>query len=162
MSSYGYTAPVTATQSSGDFTVKGGDVIGSDAQGDTKLNLEDSRARIIVDNAVKLDAQATGVTMIEPLRSVANTDSPVTCDTADQFILVDASSGSVVINLPSAATAGSGRSYHIKSKGSHGGNSVTVTRANAGHGNIDGGASIALENFSAVCVISDGSNWWVY
>ena len=111
---------------------------------------------------MKLDAQATGVTMIEPLRSVANTDSPVTCGTADQFILVDASSGSVVVNLPSAATAGSGRSYHIKSKGSHGGNTVTVTRANAGHGNIDGGASIALENFSAVCVISDGSNWWVY
>ncbi len=72
----------------------------------------------------------------------------------EQFILVDATSGSVVITLPSGI---SGRVYTVKhTSGSHG-----VSVIGTGGDTIDGETTQDLILFDALKVVSDSTNWFI-
>lgn len=76
----------------------------------------------------------------------------------DKLILVDATSGSVTISLPAAATAGNGFRISIKKIDSSG-NTVT-TDANSSE-TIDGAlTSVLSTQYDTDNLISDGSNWY--
>ena len=132
---------------------------GTDPDGDSGLTIADGEVGIRTDGAEQLTATDEGVTMRVPIRSVSASDSPVSVDLDDFFILVDASAGAVEINLPSAVTAAR-RRYIIKDKGNASSNSVTVS---ATAGNVDGFDEVAISNsFSAINFVSDGSDFWVF
>lgn len=91
------------------------------------------------------------------VRSIsANTTLDTT--TTDYIVLASSSSGAITITLP---TATSGRKLVIKdSGGAAATNNITVQRA--GGALIDGLTTIILdENYQAVTLVSDGTNWWV-
>jgi hypothetical protein len=76
----------------------------------------------------------------------------------DQIVLVDSTSGTVAITLPSAATM-PGRRYTVKDwKGQSATHNITVgTTASQ---KIDGSSTSVLStNYQAIEVASDGANW---
>ena len=62
---YGQTKPIEATTD--DLTIGGGDLIGSDSGEDTRLRLIESRAQLVVDNAIMVDCQPSGVGIAQAL-----------------------------------------------------------------------------------------------
>lgn len=134
-----------------------GSVQGSDSDGNTGLTIGEGVFGLRADGVEQLRGSTQGVTMRQPFVAIDSTDSPFTVQANDFLILVDTSGGSVEINLPSAVTSAN-LSYIIKDKGAANVNSITVTAA---AGNIDGLASIVLQNTRASTrLFSDGANWW--
>ena len=157
-----------------DVTVAGGDIIGSDTGGDTKLSLTESRAQVVVDNAVKLDAQPTSVTIstgagqglsvdangattiASPIRTIT-ADGTLTA--ADCVVMLDTSGGTLTLTLPAASTIEAGRRFLLKDKGAAGSNAAAVQCASS---TIDGAGSITIsENYAAVGLFTDGANWFI-
>lgn len=165
---------------SGDITVIGGDVVGSDPQQDTKVTLTTSRAQLVVDNAVRIDAQPTtvdltvgagqGLTvnadgktiMAVPFRSVDSDDSPVTLAAADAVIAVDTSGGAVTINMPNPTTVESGRNFTIIDTGSAGTNAITVADSTSSS-LINGQNSQTIDqNRGSFGVFCSGAEWLIH
>ena len=63
----------------------------------------------------------------------------------------------ITVNLPAAATAGSGYKYQIKNLSAN-----TITVDPSGSETIDGAATFALSSqYSSITAICDGSNWFI-
>jgi hypothetical protein len=77
----------------------------------------------------------------------------------DNTILADATGGAITITLPSPGTI-AGRIYTIKKIGSGGiDNALTITPTS---GTIDGGSNYIIYNdWTFVCLQTDGTNWYV-
>lgn len=169
-----YQRPVTIAPD--DLTIQGGDIIGSDADGDTKIALIDSRAQLVVDGAVRVDAQPSAVTLdvgvgpgvkldangktvlAVPYRSVGSADSPVTVATTDGIIAVDTTGGPVTLVFPSPATFPTGQFVRVFDLGNAGTNAITVQCVGF---NIGGQASPHLidADREKVEISSTGSEW---
>jgi hypothetical protein len=76
-----------------------------------------------------------------------------TLTNADNFVIANGTA--LTMTLPSAATAGAGRSYLIKNASTSGLLTVASTS-----GNIDNSVSVVLAPLNAARYISDGSQWW--
>lgn len=89
--------------------------------------------------------------------SKAFADTGYTLTTSDYTVLVDATGGATVINLPSASTV-TGFIFVIK-KTDASANTVTVTPS--GGQTIDGAANRVLSyQYSAITLQSNGTNWF--
>lgn len=81
---------------------------------------------------------------------------PVTLDGEDCFVSVDATSGAITVNLPTASGI-EGRVYIVKKRDASG-NAVTVDPSGAE--TIDGASTKTLASqWDTVRIISDGTNW---
>jgi len=76
--------------------------------------------------------------------TVAVTDHMVVCNNASP----------VTCNLPTLATAVTGRAYYIKNKGAG-----TTTVTPNGAEKIDNDSSVALAQYASLTIISDGAAW---
>lgn len=91
-----------------------------------------------------------------PWRNVVDED--YTVDIEDSVVIVDASSVSVLITLPPAASA-QGRVFWIKKVDS---SSNTVTIDPVGSDTIDGASAIVTSvQYEAFTLFSDGVDWWI-
>lgn len=158
-----------------DVRILGGDVIGSDPDEDTKISLTASRAQVIVDNAVKVDAQptslslatgagqglqidASGATVLAmPIRTVtANT----TVTTSDGIVCCDTSGGPITVTLPAPGSVTSGRFFYIKDLGSAATNNITVSCASANVGGA--GSIIQAANRGQFAVVALSTEWLIF
>lgn len=104
-----------------------------------------------------LDTSATG-TGGTGILTVNTITADTTLTTSYTVVLCDASAGAITLTLP-AASANTGRMYHIKKIDSSG-NAVTVD-ANANE-TIDGGLTAVVgEQYETITIVCDGSNWHV-
>lgn len=161
-----------------DLRVIGGDVIGSDAERDTKVSLTSSRAQVVVDNEVKIDAQPSSVTintgsgpgvtvdssgktiMVAPFDTVTSSDSPRAVAATDAVLAVNTSGGSVTLNFPDPSTIPSGQMFVICDLGSAATNSITLQ--SSGH-TIGGASSQTLnQNRQQVTVMSADTEWLLF
>lgn len=84
--------------------------------------------------------------------------SNYTITSTDTVVFADATSSNVTITLP-AASGMSGYRFYIKRIDS---SAHTVTVSRSGSDTIDGGASFTLDlQYTAIGVISNGSNWFI-
>ena len=91
------------------------------------------------------------------VRTVANSDSPVTLTSSDYFVLCNTVGGQIIVNLP-AASGLAGKRFQIKRIGA-GSASVTVQTSDG----LDGGSSFVLsEPFAAVSAVCDGSEFYIF
>ncbi len=91
------------------------------------------------------------------VRTVGNSDSPVTLTSSDHFLLCNTVSGAVVVNLPSASGL-AGKRFQIKRVGA-GSASVTVQTSDG----LDGDTSFVLgEPFAALSAVCDGSTFHIF
>ena len=164
----------------GNVVVTGGDLIGTDPEADTKVQLGSSQAQVVVDSNVRVDARADSVELTtgvgqglkvdsagaalfaSPLRSVTHADSPVTVSAAtDAVIVVDTQGGAVTLNLPDPATVNAGRFFEFIDQGSAGSNSVTVADSTSG-GKINGANSQTIDqDRGAFKVYCTGTQWLI-
>jgi len=80
--------------------------------------------------------------------------------TTDEIVLCDATSQNNVLNLPAAASAGSGRKYVIKKKDS---TAHTCTVTPNGAEKIDGQSTQVIDvQYTSISLFTDGSNWFIY
>jgi hypothetical protein len=87
--------------------------------------------------------------------SIDSTDSPYSVTTADDVVLVDTTSGSVTVNLPTAATA----SFPISIKKIASANSLIIDPF--GSETIDGSTTATITvQYQSVTLVSDGTNWF--
>jgi hypothetical protein len=95
------------------------------------------------------------------VKVTTQTSTPYTADaTQDEVILCDATAAAITVNLPAAATAGAGRRYVVKRINT---NSYTCTVDGNGAETIDGDTTKVLTSpYSAIPIVTDGSNWFVY
>lgn len=159
----------------GDIEVLGGDIIGSDAEKDTKVTLESSRARVIVDNEVRIDAQSGSVSlsvgvgqgleidaqgatiMARPVRTITANGSALS---SDGVIVCDTSSNSIALTLPSPATVPAGREYVIKDIGNASVNPITISCSGF---NVGGGSShIISAQRGQVTALAYSTEWLVF
>lgn len=176
MSRYGISQSRSVIQD--DVTVIGGDIIGSDADKDTKLTLQDSRAKVVVDNQTKIDVQpnqidlgvgvgpglkidANGKAVFSlPFASVTSGDSPRAVTAADAVLAVNTAAGPVTLNLPAANSVDAGRYFIICDLGSAATNAITI--ASSGY-TIGGAASVTLnQNRQQVTVLSTSTEWLLF
>jgi hypothetical protein len=77
---------------------------------------------------------------------------------SDDVLLVDSTSGTVTVNLPTAVGL-IGKQFIIKDwKGQSGSNNITVD--GSGSETIDGSATNVLStNYASLRIVSDGTNW---
>ena len=178
MSRYGMKK--SAGSIAGNVTVSGGDLIGTDPQADTKVTLGSSQAQVVVDNSVRVDAQASSVELTVgtgqglkvdsagralfavPLRAVSHSDSPVAVNAlTDYVITIDSSGGTVTLNMPDPSTVEAGRRFEFIDKGSAGTNAITIADATSTQ-KINGQNSQTLDqDRGAFAVYSDGSAWLI-
>lgn len=84
--------------------------------------------------------------------------SNYTVTTSDTVILADATSGTIAITLPTAASA-AGYRFFVK-RIDNSGNSVTVDRS--GSDTIDGATSHTISvQYTSLTLVSNGSNWFI-
>lgn len=76
--------------------------------------------------------------------------------TSQDYFISASGASALTMTLPSAATAGAGRVYCVKSMMNSG---VNLTVAAASGQTIDGDASVVLEQYQMLQVVSDGSQW---
>ena len=118
-------------------------------------------------NTISVDSKVpsiSGSISLKPtVTSVTQSTSPypssgvLSSSGQEQVFIIDADTTNVVVNLPTAATAGGGFKYQIK--GVNATYNLTLTPIS---GTIDGNATraITVQNES-VTLISDGSNWFI-
>lgn len=91
--------------------------------------------------------------------TIEDATASVTLASASNYVFADASSADIVVNLPAAATAKSGRLYNIKKTDSSA-NKVTVD--GDGSETIDGDTTFEiLQQDESVTIVCDGSNWYI-
>ena len=87
-------------------------------------------------------------------------DSPFTASSSNDVVLCNCTGGAITVNLPAAATAGSGKVLRVKKTDSSA-NAVTVE--GNGAETLDGALNVSLAvQYQAVTLISDGSNWHAF
>lgn len=103
-------------------------------------------------------AAASGGAMI--LESRHNLSGTVAVKTSDYYLGANTLTAPVVLNLPSASDAGSGKKYIIKDeKGNASTNPITVSSTGS---LIDGQLSYVLRvNYEAIALVCDGTNWFI-
>ena len=109
-----------------------------------------------------LDESTEDESLRGAVTTVSNADTPHTLAVDTDYLLVQTNAGVVRIVLPLAATMGSGRRFMVKDST---GNSTTsnITIAVSGSDTIDGASTYVVNvNFAAICLLSDGTNWFVY
>lgn len=90
--------------------------------------------------------------------SIASSDSPYSLGVGETALLVDSSGGMVNVDLPSAASS-RGILYYIKNTA---GANINRVRVLVSSGLIDDSTFIDLDQeFSAVTLVSDGTNYWI-
>ena len=133
-------------------------ITGTDSDANSGLVVGEGEAGLRTDGTTQLNATNEGVTMRVPHTVVTPAGSPYSVSSSDAVILVNTASGSVEINLPAASTV-SNRMFIIKDVGDAYQSAITL---NASSGNIDGFASILIENQKARQVVfSDGTDYWL-
>ena len=96
-------------------------------------------------------------------QSIINVSSNTTLDISHYTVLVNTTSGNVVITLPVNSTSITGRMYRIKNIGT---NPANVVNVNPGSSTIDGTAGLLPIPYglgfssSSLVLQSDGVNWW--
>ncbi len=106
------------------------------------------------DDAVRLEVLAK----IGDIALVVTVTSDYTATTDDDVILVDATSGSVTITLPSAVGI-SGEVYHVKKIDS---TNNTVIIESEGSSTIDGETSeFIMVQWTSLQIVSNGTNWFI-
>lgn len=104
-----------------------------------------------------LSVAGTTVATVKAPVSVSSTPYNMGATASNTYFRVDASSGNIVVNLPAAASAGSGFTFDIQ-KIDSGTNTVTIDPN--GSETIGGFATIVLFNqFDSLRAICNGSNW---
>lgn len=94
--------------------------------------------------------------LVPTMPIVTVTASSVTLDGQDTYILCDASSNNITVNLP-AISGNAGRVFHIKKIDS---STNTVTIDGNGSETIDGATTYTLNNqYTAVSVVAGASEW---
>lgn len=95
---------------------------------------------------------------IHEIRTLVSKTGDYTVSTTDRFIIVDASGGNITITLPEASTC-QGYEFTIKKIDS----SVnTVTIDGDGAETIDDDTTQIISNqYDAITVTSDNSEWWI-
>ena len=136
-------APIAAPAFTGNATA----VTQSQSDGSTKI-----ATTAYVDTAV---AGAGGAA---PVVTSVSTGTDYTIPSTagiERIYLITPSTG-LVINIPSASSAGSGYKYQIKNLANY---TLTLTPASS---NIDGSSSFALNSTNeSATIVSDGSNWFI-
>lgn len=90
------------------------------------------------------------------LVSITDTDSPYSAGD-ESVIACDATGGNIVVNLPTAIGI-TGKTYIIKRiDGS--GNTITVD--GNGAETIDDNATQEINQYDALAIVSDGTEWWI-
>lgn len=89
------------------------------------------------------------------VKAITNTDSPYTVLGGDDFVLTDASSGSIAITLPAGAIGDEVAIKRVVTDS--GGNSVTITPN--GSEKIENQTSVSLLSGDALRLVHDGANW---
>jgi len=143
-----------------------GDIVTSSA---TELNALDVSVESPADNDVLTYTTANGLHWAAaaggggggsvPTITSASPSSTYTISTTsgieEVFLLTP--SVDITVNLPAAATAGSGYKYQIKNLSAN-----TITVDPSGSETIDGAATFALSSqYSSITAICDGSNWFI-
>lgn len=118
-------------------------------------------------NFVRLAAGSNGQTLrvasglpawTDTTFATATKTSSYTITGTDVVIFANATSGTVTITLPTAASFGGYRFYVKRTDGS--GNACSVSRS--GSDTIDGQTSISLDmQYTSLTLISDGSAWYI-
>lgn len=91
------------------------------------------------------------------ITSVSST--PYSAAISDGFILVNAASSAITINLPAAAAGNSGKALMIKKTDS---TSNAVTLDGSSTQTIDGALTYVMSlQYEVVTIVSDGSNWHI-
>ncbi len=94
----------------------------------------------------------------EDYRLVSTSTTPYTMALSEGTVIVDATAGAKVVNLPTAASSPNRVLTFKKIDAS--GNTVTITRA--GSDTIDGATTLVLSTqYQHVRIVSTGSTWWV-
>ena len=92
------------------------------------------------------------------MESIDDSDSPYDLSAGSECLFVDTTQGAVTVNLPSPNTC-IGRVFYIKNIAGGDNNFVSIVPPS---GLVDGDAALDLENvFSAVTLVSDGSNYFI-
>ena len=160
----------------------GGQVSGSDPEGDSGVVVAPSTTKITVDGQDRLDARVDSVTIdsgglfqvLTPSgigftvgsdsRAVAKVptrriDTSSNISTSDTFVLVDSSVGPITVTLPNAGSVGDGRVFIVKDEGLGTGNTVTIQ---ASGGSVDSAAVLlADDDFAGAVVVSAFGGYWV-
>ena len=107
-----------------------------------------------------LTVRSDGSTILGlPTRSVTTGNTTQNVSIQDSIVLVDTSTSGGQVDLPDAATISAGRHFIIKDLG--GADTNTLILGTRG-GNIDGGATLSIgESHAAVCLVCDGSDYWI-
>lgn len=108
----------------------------------TPSNGSDAATKSYVDSATR----GTGQTLTTQTVNYTATST-------DSVILANGSS--ITVTLPAASSAGAGRTYSIKNI-----NTTGLTIASNG-GTIDGATTVAVSQWAARTLVSDGSNWYI-
>ena len=109
-------------------------------------------------NVLKVSGGLPSWGTISPAFATTTKTASYTVTTSDTVILADATSGAIVITLPTASTI-SGYRFFIKKIDSSA-NTVTLTRS--GSDTIDGGTTAVISvRYTSITIVSDGSNWYI-
>ena len=91
--------------------------------------------------------------------SITETSTDITLGDNDTVVLVDASSGNVVVNLPEVSSVNE-RLYTIK-KTDISANTVTLTPSSTS-ATVDGAINKVISSqYVAHTIVSNSSNWWI-
>ena len=137
-------------------------IVGGQSGNITKNNIVTD----INDLLVALGFLKTTTSTIAKTRKVESFGTGLTIDTDNDVVLMDATSGSLIIELPLASTffdvsTKEGQRFTIKKVDASAVNTVTV---NAFSGDlIDGQTSIILQTALRpfITIVSDGADWWL-
>jgi hypothetical protein len=88
--------------------------------------------------------------------SISTKTNDYTITAADSTILIDGSSNTVTITLPTAVGI-AGRKYNIKCLD----DTFACGVAGAGAETIDGESTQTLNQYDNMCIQSDGAEWWI-
>lgn len=97
----------------------------------------------------------TGGSSTLTVTSIDNTDSPFSLATSTDVLLVDASSGAIIVNFPTSSASGSGKTYFVKKTDSSV-NAITLNRA--GSDTLEGETSqVISQEGTSIEFLADGS-----
>ena len=107
-----------------------------------------------------LTVNSTGSTILGmPSRTIQTAAATQNISIQDTIVFVDAQTSAGTVSLPDASTLNAGRHFIVKDTGYSATNAITLSTRG---GQIDGGATLTIaESHAAVCLVSDGSNYWI-
>ena len=101
--------------------------------------------------------KVNGISITPATTAVSSTPYTATAITGYPVLLVNATSASVTVNLPTAV--GNSAAYSIKKTDS---SANTVTIDASGAETIDGGATaVLIRQYESITIVSDNTNWHI-